>query len=47
LDEKIAQLELKLKQAKLERKSLVEQLKLSSAVDFVTDKIVTAFSRIK
>jgi len=47
LDQKIAQLELKLKQARLERKSLVEQLKLSSAVDFVTDKIVTAFSRIK
>lgn len=47
IDEKIAQLELKLKQAKLERKHLVEQLKLSSAVDFVTEKIVTAFSRIK
>lgn len=47
VDEKIAQLELKLKQAKLERKHLVEQLKMSSAVDFVTEKIVTAFSRIK
>lgn len=47
IDEKIAQLELKLKQAKLERKHLVEQLKITSAVDFVTEKIVTAFSRIK
>lgn len=47
IDEKIAQLELKLKQARLERKHLVEQLKLTSAVDFVTEKIVTAFSRIK
>jgi hypothetical protein len=47
LDDKIAQIEQKLKLAKLERKQLLEQLKLTFKVDFVTDKINLAFSRIK
>jgi len=47
LEQKISDLELKLKLAKLERKQTLEQLKVSEAIDFVTDKIITAFSRIK
>jgi hypothetical protein len=47
LDDKIAQLEQKLKVAKLERKQLIDQLKLTFKVDFITDKINLAFSRIK
>jgi len=47
LDEKIADLELKLKLAKSERKALIEQLILKGQVDLLTDKITAVFRRLK
>lgn len=47
LNEKIADLERKLKIAKIERDSLIKQLNLTGAVDLVTDKITTVFRRLK
>lgn len=47
IDAEIDALEQKLKLAKLKRKNLIEELKISQLVEFTTDKIVTAFSRIK
>lgn len=47
LDEKIADLELKLKLAKSERKALIEQLMLKGQVDLLTDKIAAVFRRLK
>jgi hypothetical protein len=47
LDEKIADLELKLKLAKSERKALIEQLILKGHVDLLTDKITAVFRRLK
>lgn len=47
LDEKIADLELKLKLAKAERKALIEQLLLKGQVDLLTDKITAVFRRLK
>lgn len=47
LNEKIADLERKLKIAKIERNSLIEQLNITGVVDMVTDKITTVFRRLK
>lgn len=47
LDDKIADLELKLKLAKNERKALIEQLILKGQVDLLTDKITAVFRRLK
>ena len=47
LNEKIADLERKLKLAKIERNSLIEQLHITGAVDLITDKITTVFRRLK
>jgi hypothetical protein len=47
LDDKIADLELKLKLAKSERKALIEQLILKGQVDLLTDKITAVFRRLK
>lgn len=47
IDEQIDKLERQLKVAKIERKKLVEQLTVMGAIDMLTDKITTAFSRIK
>lgn len=47
VDAKITRLENELKLLKEERKTLVKRLLLDGAVDLLTDKIVTAFSRIK
>lgn len=47
LDDKIADLELKLKLAKAERKALIEQLILKGQVDLLTDKITAVFRRLK
>jgi hypothetical protein len=47
LNEKIADLERKLKIAKIERDSLIKQLDLTGAVDLVTDKITAVFRRLK
>ena len=47
LNEKIADLERKLKIAKIERNSLIEQLHITGAVDLVTDKITAVFRRLK
>ena len=44
---KIADLELKLKLAKSERKALIEQLILKGQVDLLTDKITAVFRRLK
>ena len=44
---KIEKLELQLKAAKIERKSLIEQLVITGAVDQVTDNIGLAFTRLK
>jgi hypothetical protein len=47
LNEKIADLERKLKIAKIERNSLIEQLHITGAIDLVTDKITAVFRRLK
>jgi hypothetical protein len=47
IESEIEVLENKLKLAKLKRKNLIEELKLGRLIEFTTDKIVTAFSRIK
>lgn len=47
LNEKIADLERKLKIAKIERDSLIKQLEITGAVDLVTDKITAVFRRLK
>ena len=47
LNEKIADLERKLKIAKIERDSLIKQLDLTGAIDLVTDKITAVFRRLK
>lgn len=47
LNEKISDLERKLKIAKIERDSLIKQLDLTGAVDLVTDKITAVFRRLK
>jgi hypothetical protein len=47
LDARIEKLEKDLKIAKIERKKLVEQLTIGGAIDLITDKITTAFSRLK
>jgi hypothetical protein len=47
LNSDIEVLENKLKLAKLKRKNLTEELKIGGLITFTTDKIVTAFSRIK
>lgn len=47
IEDKIEKLEQQLKLAKAERKALVERLKIQGKVDLLTDKITTAFTRIK
>ena len=47
LDEKIADLELRLKLARVERKALIEQMVLKGQVDLLTDKISAIFRRLK
>ena len=47
IDDKIEQLEQKLKVAKIERKKLIEQLAVTGDVDMITDKINLAFTRLK
>jgi hypothetical protein len=47
INDKIADLERKLKLAKIERDSLIKQLNLTGAVDLVTDKITAVFRRLK
>ena len=47
INDKIADLERKLKLAKIERDSLIKQLDLTGAVDLVTDKITAVFRRLK
>jgi len=47
LDEKIADLELRLKLAKVERKALIEQMVLKGQVDLLTDKVSAIFRRLK
>lgn len=44
---RIEKLERDLKVARIERKKLVEQLSVMGAIDLLTDKITTAFSRLK
>jgi hypothetical protein len=47
IDARIEKLERELKVARVERKKLVEQLSIMGTIDLITDKITTAFSRIK
>lgn len=47
MDDKIAELERKLKKAKLARKQLIESLALDNKIEFTTDKVNLAFTRIK
>lgn len=47
INSEIETLENKLKLAKLKRKNLIEELKIGNLIEFTTDKIITAFSRIK
>lgn len=47
VDAQIEKLEAALKVAKIERKKLIEQLHTLGQIDMATDKITTAFSRIK
>ena len=47
IDAKIRKFENELKILKAERKTLIQRLLLDGAVDLLTDKIVTAFTRIK
>ena len=47
IDQRIAVMEEKLKLLKLQRKHLVTELATVGAVDFITDKITTVFSRLK
>ena len=47
LQDKIEKLEQQLKLAKAERKALITKLELQGKVDLLTDKITTAFTRIK
>jgi hypothetical protein len=47
MDDKIAELERKLKKAKLERKQLIDSLALDNKIDFTTNKVSLAFTRIK
>ena len=47
MDDKIAELERKLKKAKLARKQLIESLALDNKIEFTTGKVNLAFTRIK
>jgi hypothetical protein len=47
IDDKIEELEQKLKVAKIERKRLIEQLAVTGDVDMITEKINLAFTRLK
>lgn len=47
IDQKIAEMEQKLKLLKNQRKRLIEDLKIIGDTDFITDAITTAFQRIK
>ena len=47
VDAKIEQLQNQLAKAKLQRKQLIEMLALDNQIDFTTDKVNLAFTRIK
>lgn len=47
IDAKIEQLQNQLAKAKLQRKQLIEMLALDNQIDFTTDKVNLAFTRIK
>ena len=47
LDDKISDLEQKLKILKVQRKAMVEQLAIEGKVDMITDKVTAVFNRLK
>jgi|32_taG_2_1085360.scaffolds.fasta_scaffold20748_1 hypothetical protein len=47
MDAKIEQLQKQLAKAKLQRKQLIQMLALDNQIDFTTDKVTLAFTRIK
>lgn len=47
LDDKISDLEHKLKVLKVQRKAMVEQLAIEGKVDMITDKVTAVFNRLK
>lgn len=47
LDDKIVDLEQKLKVLKVQRKALIEQLAIEGKVDMMTDKVTAVFNRLK